>query len=62
MRDDAELLAVAPPFLAWRVLVVCNPRFYPSLTAHARDSLLGFAERVLDESCLDPIWAEELFE
>ena len=29
-RTDGSLLACAPPFLAWRALVVCNPRFYPS--------------------------------
>src|SRR5690606_15297866 len=28
-RSDPDLLAVAPPFFAWRALVVCNPRFYP---------------------------------
>jgi hypothetical protein len=61
VRDDAELLAVAPPFFAWRALVVCNPRFYPKLSAAARDKLLGFAEDLLDEGCLDPMWAEELF-
>jgi hypothetical protein len=60
-RPDEELLAVAPPFLAWRALVVANPAFYPRMTGAARDRLLGFAEAVLDEHALDPAKAEELF-
>jgi hypothetical protein len=61
LRDDPALLEVAPPFLAWRVLVVCNPRFYPNLSPAGRDKLLGFAEHVLAAGALDPRWAEELF-
>ena len=61
LRPDPELLAVAPPFFAWRVLVVCSPRFYPDLAAGARDRLLSFAESVLDAGTLDPAAAEELF-
>jgi hypothetical protein len=60
-RDDADLLAVAPPFLAWRALVVANPAFYPKMSPAARDKLLGFAADVLDEHALDPASAEELF-
>ena len=59
-RADAELLDVAPPFFAWRVLVVTNPVFYPRLSARGRDRLLGFTEEML-ESRLDPHVAEELF-
>ena len=61
LRDDPALLEVAPPFFAWRVVVVCNPRFYPNLSAAGRDKLLGFAEDVLAADALDPMWAEELF-
>jgi hypothetical protein len=61
-RDDPDLLAVAPPFLAWRALVVCNPTFYPNLSGRARDHILGFVEDVLDANYLDPAWAQELFE
>jgi hypothetical protein len=61
LRDDPALLEVAPPFFAWRVLVVCNPRFYPNLSPAGRDKLLGFAEHVLAAHALDPVWAEELF-
>jgi aminoglycoside phosphotransferase (APT) family kinase protein len=61
LRDDTELLDVAPPFFAWRALVVCNPRFYPDLSPAGRDKLLGFAEDVLAAHTLDPMSAEELF-
>jgi len=61
LRDDPDLLAVAPPFLAWRTLVVCNPTFYPKLSGSARDRLLCFCEDVLAEHYLDPAWAQELF-
>jgi Phosphotransferase enzyme family len=60
-RPDDGLAAAAPPFLAWRGLVVCNPRFYPTLSAGARDTMLGLVERVLDAGRLDPAWVEELF-
>jgi hypothetical protein len=50
---DADALLVAPPFLAWRALVVSSPRFYPHLGAAARDLLLSLAERALDAGRLD---------
>jgi len=50
---DADALLVAPPFLAWRALVVSSPRFYPHLGAPARDLLLALAERALDAGRLD---------
>ncbi len=59
--EDAELLQVCPPFLAWRALVLANPAFYPALPTPARDTLLGLAERTLDAHRFDPAWAEELF-
>jgi hypothetical protein len=52
--SDHEVLEVAPPWLAWRALVLCNPRWYPKLGVDARDRLLGWVERVLDEQRLDP--------
>ena len=58
---DGELLEVAAPWLAWRCLVVCSPRFYPDLPAPERDRILGFAERALAAPRFDPAWAEELF-
>lgn len=61
LSQDRELLACAAPFLAWRALVVCCPRFYPQLTAGARDRLLGLAERALDAERFDPAVADGLF-
>jgi hypothetical protein len=55
------VLETAPPFLAWRALVLASPRFYPHLSAPARDVLLSFAERALDAPPLDPGSAEALF-
>jgi hypothetical protein len=60
-RPDPGLLAVAPPFLMWRALVVANPKFYPRLSARGRDQLLGFATEALDAGVLEPARAEELF-
>jgi hypothetical protein len=50
---DPGVLDTAPPFLAWRALVVACPRFYPGLGAPARDLLLSLAERALDAGRLD---------
>ncbi len=60
-RPDRVLLSVAPPFFAWRALVVCNPTFYPQLSRAGRDTLLGLAEAALDTHHFDPAWADELF-
>lgn len=60
-RPDRELTGVAPPFLAWRALVVCNPRFYPSLSPDGRETLLGLAECALETHHLELAWADELF-
>jgi hypothetical protein len=61
LRPDPRLLLAAPPFFAWRVLVVCNPVFYPKLSAAARDELLDLAARILDAGELDPRVADRLF-
>lgn len=58
---DHGVLEVVAPFLAWRALVLACPRFYPGLSPHGRDALLGLAERALDAKAFDPAWAEELF-
>jgi len=60
-RPDDGLCDAAPPWFAWRALVVCNPRFYPQLSEHGRDLMLGFAERALDVGRLDPMAADSLF-
>jgi hypothetical protein len=58
---DSGLLKVVAPFLAWRGLVVANPRFYPGLSREARDALLRLAERALEAPQFDPAFAEDLF-
>lgn len=58
---DEEVLSVAPPFFAWRALVVANPRFYPAISPATRDRILALAERTLDEGLLSPWEADELF-
>lgn len=60
-RPDAQLLDVAPPWFAWRTLVVCNPQFYPRMAPAVRDALLGLAEAVLAIGRLEPARADELF-
>lgn len=58
---DDGLLAAAPPFLAWRALVVCSPRFYPGLSGQRRAALLGWADQALAGEAFDPASAEALF-
>lgn len=57
---DGGVLGAAPPFLAWRGLVLGCPRFYPHLAAEGRDALLGLVERALDAGALDPAAPEAL--
>jgi hypothetical protein len=59
--NDSGIFAVAPPFLAWRALVMANPKWYPAVKASTRDALLGFVERMLDASEFHPEEAERLF-
>jgi hypothetical protein len=58
--SDRDLLDVAPPWLAWRALVLCNPRWYPGMRPAARDRLLRWVERTLDAHHLDPRTADEV--
>lgn len=58
---DEEVLEVAPPFFAWRGLVLANPTWYPAMSAEHRDALLGLVEDVLGAECFDPACAEVLF-
>lgn len=60
-HPDPSLRDVVPPFLAWRALVVCNPKFYPNLSGSARSSLLSLVECMLETDRFDPAWADELF-
>lgn len=58
--DDQETLSVAPPFLAWRTLVLTNPVWYPNVSAASREALLGLAENSLDSGRLDLAAAADL--
>jgi aminoglycoside phosphotransferase (APT) family kinase protein len=53
LTGDPEVLEVAPPFWAWRCLVVASPRFYPHLPGPAREALVGMAEAALEAGRLD---------
>ena len=60
-RSDPDLLEVAPPFLAWRALVMACPRFYPEVAPAVRDALLALAESALDADRFDPESVEAMF-
>ena len=55
------VLEAAPPFLCWRALVLCCPRFYPDLPGDSRQALLDWARRVVAHDRFDPAQVEELF-
>lgn len=56
---DHGLLEAAPPYLAWRALVLTNPLWYPNVDAEAREKLIDLTERALENGRFDPDWAEE---
>lgn len=58
---NRELLEVAPPFLAWRLLVLANPRWYPALADEQRFRLVSLAEAALASGRLDLDMPEALF-
>lgn len=58
---DTGIFSVAAPFLAWRALVMANPRWYPSIHATTRHALLHFVEQALEMNEFDPDTAERLF-
>jgi adenylylsulfate kinase-like enzyme/aminoglycoside phosphotransferase (APT) family kinase protein len=57
-RGDAELFEVVAPWLAWRLCVLSNPRWYPHVSEAQRDALLRFAECALDSPRFDPALGE----
>ncbi len=52
-RYDSELLSVIQPWLAWRVLVLANPLWYPTLTDDLRGKLWNFGHNVLEGQCYE---------
>jgi len=59
---DRAVLDCAPPFVAWRALVLANPAWYPAASRDCRHGLLCLAERALSASHLDVAWADETLE
>lgn len=51
---DAEMLEVAPPFFAFRGLVLASPMWYPSLPEPVRQKILRFVQAVLETERFDP--------
>ena len=51
--SDHEILTVAPPYLAWRALVLANPLWYPKVRCETREALLGLVERSLRKGRFD---------
>ena len=51
---DRALLDVAPPFFAFRALVLAHPRWYPHLTDSTRRALLAFATAMMAPGRFDP--------
>jgi hypothetical protein len=51
---DRELLEAAPPFLAFRGLVMASPLWYPNLDPGTREKLLAFIEAVLGAKSFEP--------
>jgi hypothetical protein len=58
---DHELLEAAPPYLAWRALVLANPLWYPNARRETREALLGLVEHALHKGRLDLEDVERLF-
>ncbi len=59
--SDHEILEVAPPYLAWRALVLTNPLWYPNARRETREALLGLVEISLRKGRFDFEAAEGLF-
>jgi hypothetical protein len=62
LTGDEGVFEVAAPFLAWRALVLANPKWYPELDGSERQRILAFAERVLESERLSPAMADEYFD
>lgn len=59
---DREVLETAPPFFAWRGLVVASPIWYPRIPAPVRARLFRFIENVLADPLFDPARADRYLE
>jgi hypothetical protein len=53
------VLEAAPPFFAFRGLVIASPVWYPTLDLRVRRALFNFIENVLDQPRFDPARVNE---
>ena len=53
-READELLEVAPPFVAWRALVLASPLWYPQISDAHRRLFFNLIERVLEADRFNP--------
>ena len=51
---DIEVLEAAPPFYAWRALVIGSPIWYPNLSPGVRRTIFRFLDNVLGEERFYP--------
>jgi hypothetical protein len=51
--NDREMFEVAPPFLAWRGLVLANPTWYPHLPEGVRQAIFNLILNVLSDNRFD---------
>jgi aminoglycoside phosphotransferase (APT) family kinase protein len=54
VSGDQDILAIVPPFFAWRALVLASPVWYPNVSEELRDELLRFVERLLGGESFQP--------
>jgi aminoglycoside phosphotransferase (APT) family kinase protein len=62
LREDAELLAIIQPWLAWRALVLACPVWYPDLQNQVRRRLLNMARGVMSEERYRPAAVNDYLE
>lgn len=60
ITGDQGLFEALPPFVAWRLLVVASPVWYPALSDATRDALLRVAEDALTRGRFDLDRAERM--
>lgn len=62
LTHDEGVFEVAAPFIAWRGLVLANPKWYPDLAPSDRERIVAFVERALAVDRFSPALAEEYFD
>lgn len=58
--DSEDLFKVMGPFFAWRCLVLACPAWYPDVKEPVRETMLRFAERLLEGEPFRPDQVQEL--